>query len=138
MKPLSCPRSAELRRGQADSSHDLQRHIASCDVCRESWLVASAMKTLVVQTSEVATSDTEAARIFVLAKVAVERNHEDRYRQLAWGLLAICLIAWLAAVGFGPGSLRASGSVAVLLAAAIVAVSWASSGGVMRTAARRR
>ncbi len=138
MNPFSCPRSAELRAGQAVLSHDLQRHIDRCDVCRETWLVASAMKSLTVQTSEVATSDTDAARIFVLARVTAERNRENRYRRLASALLAICLMAWAAAVVFGPGSLQASGSVAAMIAIAIVTVSWASAGSQTRFVARRR
>ena len=128
MKPLSCFRSTELRHVQAPLSHDQQRHIASCDVCRETWLIALALKSLAAQTSEVATSETDVARILVLAKAATERKREVRYRQLGSGLFVFCLMAWAAAVGYEPGLLRVSGSVLALLAAAIVAVLWASSG----------
>ena len=139
MKPFHCPRSIELGRAQAPLSRDLELHLAICDLCRETWLVASAMRSLVDATSDVATTGTDVTRILMLAEVAAEKNRERRYRLLVGALFVSCLLAWTAtvALGTGHGLPEEAGSVIALLTVAIGAVLWSSSESTVRSVARR-
>ena len=99
MSSRTCPRNSGVSHGRAPLDLGLRAHLDRCEECRETWVVASAIRTLADESSGDPHPDTSVDRILLLARLELSRRRDRIHRRVVSCGVVLVVAIWIVLAG---------------------------------------